>query len=274
MKACAPCARFEHVQRRQRSLLGGLSFLPVPASLYLARGESAAAALGLGMGGGAAGGSVAVGGGAAAAGAGASGVAAGLVAKAGAVAAAAAVAGGVGYEVATAPEPATRAERTIERSAAGAPTREVTLTGQRTTVARESRSAGPRSNPARPAIERARGLRKTDKAKLRPATPALPAKGPKGAERAAMGHSRAHKQGASEVKAPPAKPTAAAQKAPRAKTRPELGKRIGHVGRIHPKPKPSPPADAGAKAKPKPSPGAEPVAPIPAASRKPEKPGS
>ena len=46
LRECALCARFEKVQRRQRSLLDGLSVMPVPASLYLVRGESAAAAVG------------------------------------------------------------------------------------------------------------------------------------------------------------------------------------------------------------------------------------
>ena len=85
---CPLCARFANVQKRQRSLLGGLSVMPVPVSLYLIRGEQAAAA-GLGATGAATGGSAAVGG----------GVAAGFVAKAAAVAAAASVAGGVGYGV-------------------------------------------------------------------------------------------------------------------------------------------------------------------------------
>ena len=84
---CTLCARFASVQKRQRSLFQGLSVMPVPASLYLIRGEQAAASLG--VTGAAAGGSAAVGG----------GVAAGFVAKAAAVAAAASVAGGVGYGV-------------------------------------------------------------------------------------------------------------------------------------------------------------------------------
>jgi RNA polymerase sigma factor (sigma-70 family) len=272
LRECALCARLEHVQRRQRSLLGGLSVIPVPASLYLVRGESAAAALGLGMGGGAAGGSVVLGGGTAAAGTGASGVAAGLVAKAAAATAAAAVAGGVGYGVGTGPEPATRADRTVEHSAAVAPTREVPRTGQRTTEARKGRSPGPRSGPARPANEQARAPRKTGKARPLPATPAPRARGLERAERAVIAHTRGHKQAASEVKAPRAKPNAAGQKAPRARTRPELGG-IGRVDRTHLNPNASAPADAKARGKPNPSNAAEPASPTPAALREHEKKG-
>jgi RNA polymerase sigma factor (sigma-70 family) len=97
LRECPLCARFEHVQKRQRSLFQGLSVMPVPASLFLFRGEQAAAAS-VGATAVAAGGSTAVGG----------GVAAGLVAKVAAVAAAASVAGGVGYGVATAPHQAAK----------------------------------------------------------------------------------------------------------------------------------------------------------------------
>jgi len=95
VKECLRCARFGRVQKQQSSLLKGLSVMPVPASIFLFRGETAAAA----------GGTASV-----AAGAGATGVATGLIAKAAAVTAAAVVAGGVGYEVAVAPEPAAKVE--------------------------------------------------------------------------------------------------------------------------------------------------------------------
>jgi RNA polymerase sigma-70 factor (ECF subfamily) len=80
LKECSLCERFAASQRRQRSLLKGLSMMPIPVPFF--RGEPAAV-LGL------AGSAPLAGGGAAAAGAGASGLAAGLVAKAAAVTAAA-----------------------------------------------------------------------------------------------------------------------------------------------------------------------------------------
>jgi RNA polymerase sigma-70 factor, ECF subfamily len=92
-RECLRCARFGRVQRRQSSLLKGISVLPIPASLFLFRSEVASAA----------GGTASVGAGGAAASVGATGIATGLLAKAAAVGAAAAVAGGVAYEVATAP---------------------------------------------------------------------------------------------------------------------------------------------------------------------------
>jgi RNA polymerase sigma factor (sigma-70 family) len=110
LKECPLCTRVAEVQKRQRSLLEGLSVIPIPASLFLFRGEQAAAA-GLSASAVAAGGSAGVGGGGAAAGAGGAGIAAGLVAKAAAVSAAAAVAGGVGYGVAARPEAVTTPER-------------------------------------------------------------------------------------------------------------------------------------------------------------------
>jgi RNA polymerase sigma-70 factor (ECF subfamily) len=81
VRECQVCKAFELRQRRQRSLLHGLSVIPVPASLLAFRGEQAAAALG----------------GGAAVGAAAAGGSAGIAAKAAAVAAAVTVAGGVGY---------------------------------------------------------------------------------------------------------------------------------------------------------------------------------
>jgi RNA polymerase sigma factor (sigma-70 family) len=81
VRECQVCKAFELRQRRQRSLLHGLSVIPVPASLLAFRGEQAAAAIG----------------GGAAVGAAAAGGSAGIAAKAAAVAAAVTVAGGVGY---------------------------------------------------------------------------------------------------------------------------------------------------------------------------------
>jgi RNA polymerase sigma factor (sigma-70 family) len=113
---CAVCARFGEVQRRQRALLKGLSVMPIPASLFLFRGEQAAA--GAGASAVAPAGSAALGGSAAAAGAGGTGIAAGVAAKAAAVTAAAVVAGGVGYGVAASPESAVPADRKVAREAA------------------------------------------------------------------------------------------------------------------------------------------------------------
>ena len=48
LRECPTCARFEHVQRDQRKLLKGLAVIPVPASIFLFRGETAAAATGVG----------------------------------------------------------------------------------------------------------------------------------------------------------------------------------------------------------------------------------
>lgn len=107
VKDCLRCARFGRVQRQQRSLLKGLSVMPVPASIFLFRGETAAAA----------GGSLSLATGGAAAGAGATGIASGLFAKAAAVTAATAVAGGVGYEVAVAPAPAVKSEPKVTQRA-------------------------------------------------------------------------------------------------------------------------------------------------------------
>jgi RNA polymerase sigma factor (sigma-70 family) len=92
MRDCPACARFEETQHRQRRLIKGLTVLPIPASLFLFRGQSATASVGLG-GTAAAGASATAGGGAVGAGL----LGGGLVVKAAAVTAAAAtVAGGVG----------------------------------------------------------------------------------------------------------------------------------------------------------------------------------
>jgi RNA polymerase sigma factor (sigma-70 family) len=98
---CARCVRFAEVQKRQRSLLKGLSVMPIPASLLLFRGEHAAAA-GLGA--------------STAAGAGGAGVGAGVLAKAAAVTAAATVVGGVGYDAATRGSNAAPAQRKMAQA--------------------------------------------------------------------------------------------------------------------------------------------------------------
>jgi RNA polymerase sigma factor (sigma-70 family) len=85
VRECDLCKGFGLRQKRQRSLLEGLSVIPVPASLLVFRGEQAAAAIGGGT----------------AVGAAAAGGSAGIAAKAAAVAAAVTVAGGVGYTAGT-----------------------------------------------------------------------------------------------------------------------------------------------------------------------------
>jgi RNA polymerase sigma-70 factor, ECF subfamily len=104
MRECRLCMGFEQRQKRQRTLLKGLSVIPVPASLFVFRGEQAAAAAGgLGVGAAAAGGS------------------AGVAAKAAAVVAAVTVAGGVGYTAGSEPAAPRAAKATAAREATQAP---------------------------------------------------------------------------------------------------------------------------------------------------------
>jgi RNA polymerase sigma factor (sigma-70 family) len=105
LRECPVCERFAEVQKRQRALLKGLSVMPIPASLFLFRGEQAAASAGLGA---------AVGSGGAATG---GGLAAGVAAKAAAVTAAAAVAGGVGYGVTANPKAVTKPAPPVAKAA-------------------------------------------------------------------------------------------------------------------------------------------------------------
>ena len=152
MKECPRCARFEQVQQRQRTLVKGLSFIPVPASLLLARGETAAAALGIGAGAAAAaGGSAAVGAGGVGGAGVVTGLTTGLAAKAATVTAAAAVAGGVGYEVSTGSGRVSKAERKAAHAAAVAQTRK----GGRAAEVKAAKARGERPGPARPASVRA-----------------------------------------------------------------------------------------------------------------------
>ena len=139
---CPVCVRFADAQKRQRSLLRGLSVMPIPASLFLFRGEQASAAAGAGT---VAGGSLAVGGGGgAAAGAGATGIAAAAVAKIAGITAAAAVAGGVGYGVATQHEPVT-----TQPSPAARPAPHQVGEGVAIADVVRPRAAGPRRGQAR-----------------------------------------------------------------------------------------------------------------------------
>jgi RNA polymerase sigma-70 factor (ECF subfamily) len=166
LRECQTCVRFASVQKRQRSALKGLSVLPIPASLYLFRGEQAAMAAGLGAGTATGGTAGLAGGGAAAAAAGASG----LVVKAAAVTAGAAIVGGVGYGVATGPATVAAAERKVAHTAAVDQTR----LGQRAVQVKTALARGDRPGPARPANARAR--RKAAGSRLQ-RTPAVRAKG-------------------------------------------------------------------------------------------------
>jgi RNA polymerase sigma factor (sigma-70 family) len=89
LQECPLCARYAGAQQRQRSLLRGFSVMPIPASLFLFRGEHAAAAGFAGAA--AAGGSTAVAGG------GLSALGTAFAVKAAAVTATVGVAGGIGY---------------------------------------------------------------------------------------------------------------------------------------------------------------------------------
>jgi RNA polymerase sigma factor (sigma-70 family) len=145
VKDCLRCARFGRVQKQQRSLLKGLSVMPVPASIFLFRGETAAAA----------GGSASVAAGGAAVGVGAGGVATGLLAKAAAVTAAAAVAGGVGYEIATEPAaPVATAEPRVTQRAEGSRATRPAAVRPVVAATAGARSAAPVANAKTAKIKR------------------------------------------------------------------------------------------------------------------------
>jgi RNA polymerase sigma factor (sigma-70 family) len=248
---CQVCVRFADVQRRQRALLRGLSVMPVPASIFLFRGEQAAVA-GVGASAVAAGGSGAVGGGAAvAAGAGGTGIAAGLVAKAAAVTAAAVAAGGIGYGVAAKPDTVAGTERVIT-----AQTTIVRETPPGRGVARIAATRVPVDQPAPARPRRARAAHKATKTKTKTKTkkPAVgsvaPAKVAAKAEKAAAKLTRASKHATKTVKARPAeKPKPAA---PKVRMRAAGGKKVGH-SRPARRPKAAQPTAAREKPNPKPS---------------------
>jgi RNA polymerase sigma factor (sigma-70 family) len=182
MRECPLCARFEQRQRRRRSLVKDLSVIPVPASLLVFRGESAAAA-----------GSLAVG-------AAATGGSAGIAAKAAAVVAAVTVAGTVGYAGGADPAPVGTAEPRIAqqqpaarpaasrpdaarvaRPVTGARTYRVVPAGgqkrSRKPKPEQARGGKPPKLTAKPA--RAKEVRKARKAVGRSATAEKPARTPK-----------------------------------------------------------------------------------------------
>jgi RNA polymerase sigma-70 factor (ECF subfamily) len=215
LRDCAVCVRFAGVQKRQSSMLKGLSVMPIPASLFLFRGEQAAAA-GLGTSAVASGGSTAIAGG------GATGIAAAFAAKAAAVAATVGVAGGVGYTVAK-PETATTAEPNVAAAVAEEPqSRPIAA------VAVPKRRSD-QLRPARP--QNSRSQRKVNKP--RPAASAFP-----NARKIAAARSNAHAKVPPVAKAglttPPARKPKPLQ--PKARTRPDRGKKTGRIKPARAKP--------------------------------------
>jgi RNA polymerase sigma factor (sigma-70 family) len=217
---CALCVRFAAIQKRQRSLLKGLSIMPVPASLFLFRGEPAAAALGgSGL---AAGGSAAVGGGAVA----------GLVAKAAAVTAAATVAGGVGYGVTKGSVAVTKPERDIAHAAVVPPRSAVQEEVGVTLTKRQFASAPPtRADLRRPhRKQQTLGLER-----FQPAAKGAPA------EKVAAGLARGHEKPTVTTDARPVTRRPAKAAKPTSRTRPTSGKRLGPLKRADASPKRPPP---------------------------------
>jgi RNA polymerase sigma factor (sigma-70 family) len=248
LRECPLCARFEKLQKRQRSLLEGLSVIPIPASLYLVRGEQAAAAA-LGTTAVAAGGSAAVG-------AGGTGIAFGLVGKAAAVTAAVGVAGGASYGVAGQSHLVAKSERKAAHAAAVAETRR----GARAAQVHAALARGDRPGRARPAI--AHSPMKRQRTKSAPTGGPPPhanafgrAKARASGVRRALGQVRKAATAGPASRATKAKPTA-----PKVLTQPRPGKRNGRVRPAKPKPqvKPRGPAPATARPKTKPPRNADP----------------
>jgi RNA polymerase sigma factor (sigma-70 family) len=188
MRECRLCIGFERRQKRQRTLLRGLSVIPVPASLFVFRGEQAAAAAGgLGVGAAAAGGS------------------AGVAAKAVAVVAAVTVAGGVGYTAGSEPSSPRAAKPTAAREAAPspAPARVAALPAQR---ARRPDRAAPapaiakRTKPGEKGVQAKGEKPKSKRAKVR----AVPANAGRGAAKVTDDARRAERP-AHPLKAKPAR---------------------------------------------------------------------
>jgi RNA polymerase sigma factor (sigma-70 family) len=266
LRECPLCAQFSDTQKRQRSLLEGLSVIPIPASLFLFRGEQAAAA-GLGT-------SAVATGGTAAVGAGGTGIAIGLVAKAAAVTAAVGVAGGASYGVAAQSDAVAKSERKVAHAAAVAETRR----GGRAAQVRLARARGLRPGPASPAV--ANAARKPDKVVKVPGPPPRArafAKAP--THTSVVARARRHAPKPKPVKA---RPTTARPKTPaptnraapakrvaaKVRARPLRGKKNGQTTLARAKPRGSAPAAV----KQKPPRGAEPAAPPGAALREPKKP--
>ncbi|HEX7255554.1 MAG TPA: sigma-70 family RNA polymerase sigma factor [Gaiellaceae bacterium] len=243
LRECPTCVRFANVQKRQRSLLKGLSVLPIPASLYAFRGEQAAmAAAGLGAGT-AAGGTAAVGGGGALTAAAAAG-ASGLVVKVAAVTASAAVVGGVGYGVTTGSATVAEPEPKVSHAAAVDQTRQ----GRRATEVKTALARGDRPVPARPASAQAR---RTKVKRKRPPAPSSRRKELGSEKKEAAGRVRGREQATPRVTERPTRP---GSRKPAASgpdvVRPERGKKSESAGRAEtkrPQPMPSMPEQAGPK---------------------------
>ena len=237
---CSRCVRVAAIQKRQRALLKGLSVMPIPASLFLFRGEYAAAA---GLGGSAA---VAASTGVGAAGVGA-GVATGIAAKAAAVAATAAVVGGAGYGVATRVDVPSKTQAKVVQAAPAAPraqkrpveTRRLLQAGARkprSTAGARLAAAPPKA--IKPRADAARAAAKGRTPKLAPGPARLRTKRPKSV--ATPGKARV---------------TAKPERKRQGPARPQPGKRLGAAKRAEPKPKPprvdaKPPPRVDAKPKP------------------------
>jgi RNA polymerase sigma factor (sigma-70 family) len=248
LRECPLCASFDNVQKRQRSLFEGLSVMPVPAALFLIRGEQAAA-VSLGATAAAGGGSAAVGG----------GVAAGFVAKVAAVAAAASVAGGVGYGVATAPHQPAKPQ--LAKAAPAA-------------VAARARRVRPLASTNAPIARRTRTLPEIAHAQSKPkkakkAKKAKKVQASRGSTTVAASLTRPHPKKTRAVKVHP--PTAAAVKPTTVpvRARPQVGKKLGlsrptRTKATRPAPvvkKPKPEAKSPPQAKPPSPPQAKPVPP-------------
>ena len=240
VRECDVCKGFELRQKRQRSVLEGLSVIPVPASLLVFRGEQAAAAIGGGtaVGAAAAGGSV------------------GIAAKAAAVAAAVTVASGVGYTAGTDRLPVVQGkEPSPPRAAAAKPTR---------------RSAVPVAATARIDVgSKAPGVQlrksKTTPKLVVPKTDQPKKTGPARANAAAHAERKAAKladrparpvHAASAQKAPPPKAGIPTRKRPAHEPNPKAQKKPEKPKPVRPE-KPEPPAGAGAVQAPTVPPGLE-----------------
>jgi RNA polymerase sigma-70 factor (ECF subfamily) len=227
---CRSCVRFGEIQKRQRTLLKGLSIMPIPASLFVFRGEQAAAGLGVSA---AVTGSTAVG---------AGGMATGLAAKAAAVAATAVVAGGTGYGVVTQVAGAPPKKPQVVRAAAPS-----ALSGAPAASPIRATRAGVRQTPsvAHPRNKRASGATKragkADRLKQVPVRRGwIPVV-------RAQGKARPH------LASPAASRPKAKVKAPHAPTRPPRGKKPNLPRRGGPKPQEE--KEKAAKTKPPPAAG-------------------
>ncbi len=258
LRECSLCVLFAEKQKRQRALLKGLSVMPIPASLFLFRGEPAVAATGLGAGAATTGGSTALGLG----GAGGTGIAAGFAAKAAAVAATAVVAGGASYGVATAPDAVAKAKPKAQHATAvvhthpGGRARDVKAALARGARPGRARSAGarPRAKTTKVKMTRTRPTqaRAHEVTKARRAWKAHPVRGN------VLVKSRPTK---SKVKPAPT----------RTRKRPEVGKKVGRANTSEPKPRPKPLDPARAAEKPKPSRADHPTPPAEPPARAPKR---